>query len=107
MPFPISGMTRKDETAEKIPTKDRKKRRGSILRDERRQRKLRSRESCERSLTPTEMVPEVEPLAPELERDPENPRICGPECPSYRMKNCVVHNRQPPSRPTSPGLLAI
>jgi hypothetical protein len=52
-------------------------------------------------------VPEVEPIALKLERDPENPRVCDPKCPSYGMENCVVHNRKPSSRPTSPGLLAI
>lgn len=39
--------------------------------------------------------------------DPDNPRICHPECPDYGKANCVAHHRSDPVRPTSPGLLAV
>lgn len=159
MPFSISDMTRKDETAEKIPSKGKglgaflspsgfativlfpftiwhstrnskktvKAMRGARQEEAERidaerweetkeaekMRKLRETLDADRDgLGPQgppreRKVPEAEPIPPELERDPENPRVCGPECPSYGLKNCVVHNRKPPSRPTSPGLLAV
>ncbi|RGP78220.1 hypothetical protein FLONG3_3699 [Fusarium longipes] len=52
-------------------------------------------------------VPEVEPLDPKLERDPENPRNCDDTCGNALMSYCPIHDRKQSSRPTSPGLLAI
>lgn len=39
--------------------------------------------------------------------DPNNPRICNPECPGFGKGNCAVHQRAEPDRPASPGLLAV
>ncbi|KAM0550415.1 hypothetical protein ACHAO7_005547 [Fusarium culmorum] len=52
-------------------------------------------------------VPEVEPLDPLLERDPENPRNCDSTCGNASRGSCPIHDRKQSSRPTSPGLLAI
>ncbi|KAM0295770.1 hypothetical protein ACHAO9_000855 [Fusarium lateritium] len=159
MPFSISDMTRKDETAEKIPTKGKglgaflspsgfativlfpftiwhstreSKKSVKAMREARqeeaeridaerleeakedeKQRKLREKLDADRDgLGPQgppreKKILEVDPIAPELEKHPENPRVCSPECPSYGMENCVVHHRRRSSRPTSPGLLAV
>lgn len=39
--------------------------------------------------------------------DPDDPRICDPECPGYGKDYCGVHNRSDPERPTRLGLLAV
>ncbi|KAI7774261.1 hypothetical protein LA080_009038 [Diaporthe eres] len=39
--------------------------------------------------------------------DPDDPRICHPECPGYGKDDCAVHRKSDPDRPTSPGLLAV
>lgn len=39
--------------------------------------------------------------------DPDNPRLCHPECPGYGKDSCAAHQRSDADRPTSPGLLAV
>lgn len=39
--------------------------------------------------------------------DPNNPRICNPECPGFKEKHCAVHHQSDTGRPASPGLLAV
>lgn len=39
--------------------------------------------------------------------DPNNPRICNPECPGFQEGNCAVHQRPDPDRAASPGLPAV
>lgn len=39
--------------------------------------------------------------------DPNNPRICNPECPGFKEKHCAVHHQSDTGRPSSPGLLAV
>lgn len=46
-------------------------------------------------------------LDPALQKHPNNPRVCDPECPGYGNDFCLAHQRKRPSRPTSPGLLAV
>lgn len=47
------------------------------------------------------------PLDPTLQEHPNNPRVCDPECPGYGKDFCFAHQGKRPSRPTSPGLLAV
>ncbi|EEU34445.1 uncharacterized protein NECHADRAFT_44490 [Fusarium vanettenii 77-13-4] len=47
------------------------------------------------------------PLDPALQKHPNNPRVCDPECPGYGKDFCLAHQRKGTSRPTSPGLLAV
>jgi hypothetical protein len=159
MPFSITELTKKDETAEKIPTKGKglgaftspsgfatilcfpitiwqtrrntKKtienirearqqeaeranaERWEEAQKEQRRRELREKSDAKRDgLGPQgppreKKVPDVEPLDPELEREPKNPRNCDDTCGNALMSHCPIHDRKQSSRPTSPGLLAV
>ncbi|RGP61599.1 hypothetical protein FSPOR_9925 [Fusarium sporotrichioides] len=159
MPFSITDLTRKDKTAEKIPTKGKglgaftspsgyatilcfpitiwqsrrnaKKTVESLgearqqeaerinaerwqeFQEEQKRRELREKSDANHDdLGPQgppreKKVPEVEPLDPRLERDPENPRNCDETCGNALRDSCPIHDRKQSSRPTSPGLLAI
>ncbi|RSM11050.1 hypothetical protein CDV31_006949 [Fusarium ambrosium] len=52
-------------------------------------------------------VPGTLPLHSTLQQHPNNPRVCDPECPGYGKDFCFAHQGKRPSRPTSPGLLAV
>ncbi|KAH7192748.1 uncharacterized protein B0J16DRAFT_368952 [Fusarium flagelliforme] len=159
MPFSITDLTRKDETAEKIPTKGKglgaftspsgyatilcfpitiwqsrrntkktveslreareletervEAERREEAEEERKRAELRAKSYANRDGPgpqgpPREKkVPEVEPLDPRLDRDPENPRVCDNTCGNAWSSHCPIHDRKHSSRPTSPGLLAI
>jgi hypothetical protein len=159
MPFSITDLTKRDRTAENIPTKGKglgaftspsgyatilcfpitiwqsrrnakktveslrearhqktERKKAEIqqeFQEEQKRREMREKSDANRNgLGPQgppreKKVPEVEPLDPRLERDPENPRNCDETCGNALKGSCPIHDRKQSSRPTSPGLLAV
>ena len=66
-----------------------------------------NRASCVSPMPGPNKGPASAPLDPTLQEHPNNPRVCDPECPGYGKDFCLAHQGKRPSRPTSPGLLAV